>query len=133
LKAPAENGCFLTDDELRQRDLTVWDMTARYRIAVAWNLAGGYRHDSVGTIEPVLRIHRASAQSLCTYVTNDTRAAYMGPLRGGFAWKRRRLRNELLRRALPARGEFRRQDPQGREAGRHRVRAGHQARVSSST
>lgn len=57
-------GGWLTTDQLRQRDLRVFEAAVRRRIPVAWNLAGGYQRTSDGGIEPVLRIHR-NTMSAC--------------------------------------------------------------------
>lgn len=46
-------GGWLTDDQLRQRDETVFAEAAAMSLPVAWNLAGGYQ----SPIEKVLRIH----------------------------------------------------------------------------
>jgi acetoin utilization deacetylase AcuC-like enzyme len=50
-------GGWLTTEELRLRDQTVFSELARMQVPVAWNLAGGYQRDAQGSIRPVLAIH----------------------------------------------------------------------------
>ena len=49
-----------TDEQLRQRDRTVFETCKALGLPVAWNLAGGYQKGTDGSIEKVLRIHRAT-------------------------------------------------------------------------
>ena len=49
-----------TDEQLRQRDRTVFELCKELGLPVAWNLAGGYQKGTDGSIEKVLRIHRAT-------------------------------------------------------------------------
>ena len=52
-----------TDEQLRRRDRTVFEICKKLGIPVAWNLAGGYQQDrATGSIEKVLRIHRATME-----------------------------------------------------------------------
>ena len=51
-----------TDEQLRQRDRVVFETCKALGLPVAWNLAGGYQKGSDGSIEKVLRIHRATME-----------------------------------------------------------------------
>lgn len=51
------HGGWLTTDELRQRDATVFDAIAPLNIPIVWNLAGGYQVEKDGSIPKVLEIH----------------------------------------------------------------------------
>lgn len=51
-------GGFLLDDELADRDATVFNSFKDLQVPVAWNLAGGYQQDKHGGISAVLNIHR---------------------------------------------------------------------------
>ena len=52
-----------TDDQLRRRDRTVFEICKKLGIPVAWNFAGGYQKDpETESIEAVLRIHRATME-----------------------------------------------------------------------
>ncbi len=53
---------WLTSDQLRRRDRAVFRTCRAIGLPVAWNLAGGYRRDSAGTIRPVLDIHDPTLQ-----------------------------------------------------------------------
>lgn len=50
-------GGWLTTEQLRQRDLIVFDSLKTMGIPVAWNLAGGYQTEPDGSIPKVLEIH----------------------------------------------------------------------------
>ena len=52
----------LTSEQMRQRDRNVFEACKDYEIPLVWNLAGGYKRDASGGIEPVLVIHRATMQ-----------------------------------------------------------------------
>lgn len=52
----------LSFNELRLRDLAVFESCIMRGAPLVWNLAGGYSKDSAGTIEPVLAIHRQTMQ-----------------------------------------------------------------------
>lgn len=53
-------GGLLTTEQLAHRDDTVrWAFDNQ---PLVWNLAGGYQRDALGTIEPVLEIHRNTAR-----------------------------------------------------------------------
>lgn len=56
-------GGFMTDLDLRTRDRLVFSYLAAHGVACAWNLAGGYRRDDDGSIEPVIRTHRMTARA----------------------------------------------------------------------
>ncbi len=56
-------GGLLDDDQLARRDELVFDYCHAKSLPVAWCLAGGYQRDELGTIEPVLRIHRRTMES----------------------------------------------------------------------
>lgn len=51
------HGGWLTTEQLRQRDATVFDFLAAHKVPVAWNLAGGYQVNRDGSIPKVLEIH----------------------------------------------------------------------------
>ena len=55
-------GGLLDDEQLAHRDEIVFDYCRAKAIPIAWCLAGGYQRDELGSIEPVLRIHRHSAE-----------------------------------------------------------------------
>ena len=48
----------MTMDEIRRRDRMVFERCLMRGIPLVWNLAGGYRRDPNGGIEPVLALHR---------------------------------------------------------------------------
>jgi acetoin utilization deacetylase AcuC-like enzyme len=50
-------GGWLTTNELRERDAIVFDILAKHKVPVAWNLAGGYQVEEDGSIPKVLEIH----------------------------------------------------------------------------
>lgn len=50
-------GGMLTSEELAERDEIVFSAAKRVGVPVAWDLAGGYRRDDAGSIEPVLDTH----------------------------------------------------------------------------
>lgn len=58
-------GGWMTSEQMRLRDATVFDRLRAAWVPVAWNLAGGYQRDADGGITPVLRIHRATALEHC--------------------------------------------------------------------
>lgn len=51
-------GGILTTEQMRQRDRQVFFTCQAYGFPLVWNLAGGYKRDSDGGIEPVLALHR---------------------------------------------------------------------------
>jgi acetoin utilization deacetylase AcuC-like enzyme len=53
-------GGLLTTEQMRQRDQLVFHACATLGIPVVWNLAGGYKRDAQGGIDPVLALHRNS-------------------------------------------------------------------------
>ncbi len=55
-------GGWMTSAQMRERDARVFEAAARARVPLVWNLAGGYQLDAQGGIEPVLAIHRATAE-----------------------------------------------------------------------
>ncbi len=55
-------GGLLSDAELAKRDEIVFDYCRAKSLPIAWCLAGGYQRDEKGSIEPVLRIHRRTAE-----------------------------------------------------------------------
>ena len=50
-------GGLLDTDDMRRRDALIFEVAARLRIPIAFNLAGGYQRDAAGTVEPVLALH----------------------------------------------------------------------------
>jgi acetoin utilization deacetylase AcuC-like enzyme len=58
-------GGLLTSVEMAQRDHAVFK--AFQGRALVWNLAGGYQRDADGGIEPVLKLHRTTAQVQSVY------------------------------------------------------------------
>lgn len=67
-------GGFLDDDELRERDETVFRTARSIGLPVAWNLAGGYQRDERGGIDPVLAIHAATAATCLSFDGRHERA-----------------------------------------------------------
>lgn len=55
-------GGYLDDEGMRRRDAMVFETCRALEMPLAWNLAGGYQEDAGGSIEPVLRLHDASAR-----------------------------------------------------------------------
>ncbi len=55
-------GGWLDDEQLRRRDEIVFTHARAMGVPIAWNLAGGYRRDADGGIEPVLRTHEATVR-----------------------------------------------------------------------
>jgi len=53
-------GGLLTTEQMRQRDQLVFHACAALGVPVVWNLAGGYKRDAQGRIDPVLALHRAT-------------------------------------------------------------------------
>ncbi len=51
-------GGWLTTEQLRRRDATVFEVCRARGLPVAWDLAGGYQRDAAGGIPAVLEIHR---------------------------------------------------------------------------
>lgn len=51
-------GGILTTQQMQERDAGVFIACSQHRIPIVWNLAGGYKRDKAGTIEPVLALHR---------------------------------------------------------------------------
>lgn len=60
----------LTTDVMRRRDETVFRIARDYAIPVVFNLAGGYRRDENGTIEPVLRLHDQTMEAALNRLGN---------------------------------------------------------------
>ncbi len=54
-------GGWLTVEQLRQRDASVFTSLRRIGVPVAWNLAGGYQRAADGSIPKVLEIHDNTA------------------------------------------------------------------------
>lgn len=54
-------GGVLDNAELAERDRVVFEQFVTHGIPIAWNLAGGYQRDAMGSISPVLDIHRNTA------------------------------------------------------------------------
>ncbi|WP_027467656.1 hypothetical protein [Deefgea rivuli] len=50
-------GGFLTSEQMQRRDRIVFEYCRRFQLPVAWNLAGGYQRDELGSIRPVLDLH----------------------------------------------------------------------------
>jgi len=48
----------LTTEQMKTRDELVFSGCAKYGIPLVWNLAGGYKRDAAGGIDPVLALHR---------------------------------------------------------------------------
>jgi acetoin utilization deacetylase AcuC-like enzyme len=48
----------LTTEQMIKRDQLIFQACAEFDVPIVWNLAGGYKLDSNGTIEPVLALHR---------------------------------------------------------------------------
>jgi len=48
----------LTLEQLKERDRIIFSYFAAKGIPLVWNLAGGYKQDEHGSLEPVLSIHR---------------------------------------------------------------------------
>lgn len=61
-------GGLLTDTELYRRDAIVMDAVDQLGAPMVWNLAGGYRRDKSGGIEPVLRTHRHTMMTMLRMV-----------------------------------------------------------------
>lgn len=53
-------GGVLNDDQMRTRDTIVFSLCKASGARCVWNLAGGYRMDDSGSIDPVLRTHLAT-------------------------------------------------------------------------
>lgn len=51
-------GGLLTTKQMRERDRNVFLGCSVHGVPIVWNLAGGYKRDAQGTIEPVLALHR---------------------------------------------------------------------------
>ncbi len=56
-------GGLLDNDEMVRRDEIVFDFCFAKKIPVVWNLAGGYQKDELGSIEPVIALHRATMEA----------------------------------------------------------------------
>jgi acetoin utilization deacetylase AcuC-like enzyme len=48
----------MTTQQMQERDKAVFLCASGYGLPCVWNLAGGYKRDAQGTIEPVLALHR---------------------------------------------------------------------------
>jgi acetoin utilization deacetylase AcuC-like enzyme len=55
-------GGYMTSAQMRKRDRVVLEECKALQLAVAFNLAGGYKRDNQGTIAPVLALHRATIE-----------------------------------------------------------------------
>ena len=51
-------GGIMTTAQMKERDRLVFFLASAYGLPCVWNLAGGYKRDKAGTIEPVLALHR---------------------------------------------------------------------------
>lgn len=51
-------GGWLTTEQLYERDRLVFSLAQKYELPIVWDLAGGYRRDGAGSIEPVVETHR---------------------------------------------------------------------------
>lgn len=51
-------GGWLTTEQLAERDRRVFAAAAERGVPIAWNLAGGYQRSVLGSLEPLLEIHR---------------------------------------------------------------------------
>lgn len=51
-------GGLITYEQMKARDLLVFEFAKKHNIPIVWNLAGGYQRDEDGSIEPVLKCHR---------------------------------------------------------------------------
>jgi acetoin utilization deacetylase AcuC-like enzyme len=72
-------GGWMTTAQLRERDRIVFDVCERIGLPVAWNLAGGYRRDDRGGIEPVLEVHRNTMREcVARYCTAEQGAFAVG-------------------------------------------------------
>src|SRR5262249_22197505 len=56
-------GGMMTTDELRRRDVLVFETLAGLGVPVVWNLAGGYQKEADGSIPKVLEIHENTARA----------------------------------------------------------------------
>lgn len=52
-------------DQMATRDNIVFNAMKDQGIPCVWNLAGGYKRDDEGTINPVLRLHNQTAEACC--------------------------------------------------------------------
>jgi acetoin utilization deacetylase AcuC-like enzyme len=55
-------GGYLTTEQMRRRDRIVFETCKKLDVPVVWNLAGGYQRDGIGSIAPVLALHRATME-----------------------------------------------------------------------
>jgi acetoin utilization deacetylase AcuC-like enzyme len=58
-------GGYISTDEMRQRDRMVFEWAKKNRIALCWNLAGGYNKGGVTGIDPVLALHLNTFREAC--------------------------------------------------------------------
>jgi acetoin utilization deacetylase AcuC-like enzyme len=65
-------GGVYTTQQMRMRDAIVFGKCHSQGVPVCWNLAGGYQRDSMDTIKPVLRLHRATMEE-CVKVFTESR------------------------------------------------------------
>lgn len=56
-------GGFLTTEQMLERDRLVFMYLREHNVPLVWNLAGGYKLDNKGSIEPVLALHRQTMQA----------------------------------------------------------------------
>ena len=62
-------GGFLSTEQMKRRDRTVFRTCRALGIPVVWVLAGGYQRDPFGSIAPVIELHRNTMQAcIDTYV-----------------------------------------------------------------
>jgi acetoin utilization deacetylase AcuC-like enzyme len=58
-------GGYISTEEMRQRDRMVFEWAKKNRIALCWNLAGGYNKGGVTGIDPVLALHLNTFREAC--------------------------------------------------------------------
>lgn len=63
-------GGYMTTAEMRERDASVFSLCASHGLPVVWNFAGGYQRDDDGSIEAVLKLHRATAEEAIKALSN---------------------------------------------------------------
>lgn len=66
-------GGYLTTAQMRRRDRIVFETCEKLGIPVAWALAGGYQRDGMGSIKPVLRLHRATMEECAKVYISESR------------------------------------------------------------
>ena len=79
-------GGWMTDAQLAERDHIVFATAATIGLPVAWNLAGGYRRDANGGIDPVLEVHRETMRACAAaYGLAIPTRRFEGPRQGAAA------------------------------------------------